>query len=90
MDHFTGGGSKGRKRRPVTLELPIHPALRTILASTPTGKAAFLETSFGKPFTSNGFGNRFRKWCDEAGLPHCSAHGLRKVCASMLAEIGCT
>ncbi len=29
-----------------------------------------------------------RKWCDEAGLPHCTSHGLRKACARRLAEGG--
>src|SRR5207247_11179099 len=28
--------------------------------------------------------------CNEAGLPHCSAHGLRKAAARVLAEAGCT
>jgi hypothetical protein len=47
-------------------------------------------TAFGRPFTANGFGNKFRQWCNEAGLPHCSAHGLRKAAAARLAELGCT
>jgi integrase len=34
--------------------------------------------------------NRFRKDCDKAGLPHCTAHGLRKAAARRLAEAGCT
>ncbi len=33
---------------------------------------------------------RFREWCNEAGLPHCSAHGLRKAAAARLAERGAT
>jgi len=49
---------------------------------------AFLVTQFGKPFTSNGFGNWFRDRCNEAGLPHCSAHGLRKAGATIAAENG--
>jgi integrase len=34
----------------------------------------------------------FFRWslCDKAGLPHCSAHGLRKAAARRLAEAGCT
>ncbi len=31
-----------------------------------------------------------RKWCDEAGLPQCSAHGLRKAIATRLADLGCS
>lgn|GEM_PF-721408 len=73
------------------LVLPLHPELDAIIAATPTSGPTFLVTEFGKPFTSNGFGNRFRKWCDEAGLPpHCSAHGLRKAAATRLAEPGAT
>ncbi len=48
----------------------------------------FLQTSFGKSFSANGFGNRMRQWCDEAGLPQCSSHGLRKLMAKRLAEAG--
>jgi len=51
----------------------------------------FLVTAFGKSFTSPGFGNLFREWCDEAGLPReLSAHGLRKAACRRLAESGCS
>jgi integrase len=33
---------------------------------------------------------RGRDRCDEAGLPHCSAHGLRKAGATIAAENGAT
>jgi integrase len=81
---------KNRSRRPVTMEIPIIPALQAIIDVTPSDGKSFLATAAGLPFTANGFGNRFRKWCNEAGLPHCSAHGLRKAAAARLAEIGCT
>jgi hypothetical protein len=45
-------------------------------------------TEFGRPFTSLGFGNRVRAWCDEAGLPHCSSHGVRKAGATIAANNG--
>jgi integrase len=49
----------------------------------------FLISELGKPFSANGFGNRFRKWCNEAGLPsECTSHGLRKAGAARLAEAG--
>lgn len=51
---------------------------------------AFLETHLGQPYTANGFGNAMRRWCDKAGLPHCSAHGLRKAGATIAAENGAT
>ena len=50
----------------------------------------FLMTEWGKPFTSNGFGNWFRDQCNDAGLSQCSAHGLRKARATILAERGAT
>jgi integrase len=91
-----GGGSlaftqfKGRKRKPVRLVIPILPQLREILDATPRRGLSYIETEFGRPFTANGFGNRFRKWCNDAGLPHCSAHGLRKAGATIAAENGAT
>lgn len=77
-----------KTRKPLTL--PMLPILQASIDATPTGPTSFLVTEFGKPFTSNGFGNRFRKWCDEAGLPHCTAHGLRKAGAAIAAENGAT
>jgi integrase len=44
----------------------------------------------GKPFSVAGFGNWFRDRCDEAGLPQCSSHGLRKLAATRLAQVGCS
>jgi len=77
-----------RKRKPITLSIPVRPELKAIIDATPSGSLTFLVTAFGKPFTANGFGNWFRERCDEAGLKHCSAHGLRKAAAARLAECG--
>jgi integrase len=41
------------------------------------------------PFTAAGFGNWFRECYKEAGLPHCSFHGLRKAAATRLIDAGC-
>jgi integrase len=79
---------KNSARNPVTLSIPVHPELQAIIDATPSAHMTFLVTQFGKPFTFNGFGNWFRRRCDEAGLPHCSAHGLRKAAAARLAELG--
>lgn len=48
----------------------------------------FLLTEAGKPFSQAGIGNWFRRRCDEAGLEHCTAHGLRKAASRRAAEIG--
>ena len=72
------------------ITVPLHPDTRALIASTPlTGTDTFLVTSFGKPFTANGFGNKMAEWCKEAGLD-VRSHGLRKLCLIRLAEAGCT
>jgi integrase len=72
------------------LKVPMHPELLRALKAIPRTNMTFLLTEFGKPFSAAGFGNWFRDRCDEAGLPHRSAHGLRKAAATRLAEAGCT
>jgi integrase len=60
-----------------------------LIAATPvTGTETNLVTSFGKAFTANGFGNKMREWCDEAGLPDCTSHGLRKLMMIRFAHAG--
>jgi integrase len=81
---------KGRNRAPKRLALPVLAELQEIIDATATGDLTFLTTQFGKPFTANGFGGWFRRRCDEAGLPLCSAHGLRKAGAAIAAENGAT
>jgi integrase len=83
---------KGRNRTKTrrTIDVPILPELAQALSSTPTGDLAYLVTDFGQPFTVGGLGNKMREWCDAAGLPQCSAHGLRKASAVMFAENGAT
>ena len=72
------------------LAIPVHPQLATIIASTPSGHLTFVTTRAGRPFEASSFSRWFRNECDTAGLPHCSAHGLRKAAARRLAEAGCT
>lgn len=81
---------KNRARKPVTLWVPIATELRAVLDATPTGEQTFIQTAFGRPFTEGGFGNRFRTWCDDAGLKGLSVHGLRKTASAVLAQNGCT
>jgi integrase len=92
--HETGGWlrfvawkNRNRKSRK-TIECPITRDLAAALASTPTGDMTYLANDLGRAFTINGLGNKMRDWCDEAGLPQCSSHGLRKAAAVILAESG--
>lgn len=71
--------------------VPLVDALASAIKATPTGEHTFLVTDYNKPFSKNGFGNRFRSWCREAGLPDdLSSHGIRKAVGTFLAEAGCT
>ena len=80
---------KNARRKPVRLELPIVPELQAVIDATDTvGDMTFLTTQFGRSFSVAGFGNWFRDRCNEAELPHCSAHGLRKATAVAIAEGG--
>ena len=72
------------------LGIPIAPTLANALADVPESRDTFVVTRKGEAFTSAGMGNWFRARCDEAGLGHCSMHGLRKAAARRLAEAGCT
>lgn len=64
---------------------------RAAIEALPAAPIRFLVvTAYGKPFTDAGLGNKMRQWCDEAGLPHCSLHGLRKAMSRQLAESGAT
>jgi integrase len=82
--------AKNEDREPVEMDIPLHPELNKIMEATPSGHLTFLVTEFGKPYTANGFGNRFKDWCRQANLPHCTAHGLRSAAAKLLAEHGAT
>ena len=96
--HMTKDGSrlqytqfKGRNsENPSHIDIPVIPELRRIIGASPCGDLTFLVTEFGRPFSAKGFGNRFKKYCVDASLSHCSVHGLRKAAAARLAELGCT
>ena len=89
--HIRGGVlSVTQQKTGTELVLPVHPRLAEIIAATECGHLAFLVTSAGAPFSATRFGNLFREWCDAAGLPQCSAHGLRKAACRRLAKTGCS
>lgn len=79
---------KNEDRNPSEMDIPLYPDLAAIIDATPSGHLTFLITEYGKPFTTGGFGNRFKDWCRQANLPHCSCHGLRSAAATRLANRG--
>jgi integrase len=89
--HVTDDGIVVRQQKTDSaLLIPMHPQLVAVLASVPRDNLTFLMTEHGAPFTPNGFGNWWRDRCNEAGLPHCSFHGLREAAATRLANAGCS
>lgn len=66
----------------------ISPYLEASIAAADVPGLLFIETEHGQPYTPKGFQNWFKRQCRAAGLPLCSAHGLRKAGAALLAEAG--
>jgi integrase len=89
--HIRNGALQVKQEKTgVELVIPLHPALATIIAAAPRDHLTFVTTRLAGPFEGSAFSRWFRNECDKAGLPHCSAHGLRKAAARRLAEAGCT
>jgi integrase len=89
--HVEGDRIKVRQQKTaVRLSIRMHVNLQAVLSAAPRENLTFLVTEYGRPFTPAGFGGWFRKRCDQAGLPQCSAHGLRKAASRRLAEAGCS
>ena len=73
------------------VDLPILPELGKELAHLPRDQMMLLaHGTQGKGYTAGSLSNVFRDMCAEAGLNHCSAHGLRKAGARRLAEHAAT
>lgn len=72
------------------LEIPIHPDLMTVLSRCPHDSGPFMRNADGGPYNVDVFGQWFNRRCVAAGIPHCTAHGLRKAAARRLAEAGCS
>lgn len=88
-----GGAIHVRQQKTRTeLLIPVHPALKSVLAGVPEGQKTFLAVQGGGPFASTtAFYNWFVQSVRAAGLPAgLSPHGLRKAAARRLAEAGCS
>lgn len=71
--------------------VPLLPETRMAIDAMPATHIRYLIVgAHGKPYTVEGLGEKMRRWCDRAGLPHCSLHGIRKATSRQLAESGAT
>jgi integrase/recombinase XerD len=89
-DRIRFAQAKNERKNPIVVDVLHDAELAKVIEATNTGPFTLLITAYGRPFSVAGFGNRFKAWCREAGIPHLSAHGLRKARAVQLAEAGCT
>jgi integrase len=69
----------------ITVE--VSEGLLKLIDATPRQGLHLIENAHGKPFVKESFGNWFRDRCTEANVAK-SAHGLRKLSATMAAEGG--
>ena len=72
------------------LMIPMHPELVRVLAAVPRSNLTFMVTDDGAAFTAKALSNWFGKRSRAAGLMRCTAHGLRKLAATRLANAGCS
>ncbi|MCE6960562.1 tyrosine-type recombinase/integrase [Cereibacter sphaeroides] len=79
-----------RGKTEIGAELSILPELAAELRLVPPTQMLFLTHGNGRPYKPETFGNWFKDQCAAAGLPHCSAHGLRKGLATSIADHGGT
>lgn len=81
---------KGRSKKLIEVTRRIEPELAATLALGPCGDLVWIVGAQGHPFTKESFGNTFKDACVAAGIMDKSAHGVRKLSATMWAERGAT
>lgn len=69
--------------------IPLLPDFAAAIEAGPCGDLAIVCGERGTPLKKESFGNMFRAACDAAGLKR-SAHGLRKLIATRMANAGAT
>lgn len=69
------------------INLPVAPALQEAIDAMPAIGETLLRSEQGKSFTQAGLGNKVREWCDKAGLPQCTSHGIRKALTRRAADL---
>lgn len=72
------------------LRIPVLAPLSQSLDAHRSNASVLVATGGGAPYTAAGFGNWFREACRSAGITDRSAHGLRKLAATRLADAGCS
>jgi integrase len=84
-----GSGTLKTEKTGTEVTLTILPVLAKTLKAGPCGDLTFIVGADGRAFVKEAFGNAFRKACSKAGVPG-SAHGVRKLAATTMADNGAT
>lgn len=80
-----------RKKGSAFVSIPMLPPLYTATRATTVIGPAYILGKRGQPFRSaESLRNQVRRWCNAAGLPDRSSHGIRKAVAELMAESGAT
>lgn len=80
-----------RKKGSAFVSIPMLPPLHKATRESKIVGATYLLSDKGKPFASvEALRVRVQRWCESAGLPGRSSHGIRKAVAEMMAEAGCS
>lgn len=80
-----------RKKGSAAVAIPMLPPLYTATRAAVVVGPTYLLSDKGKPFSSvEALRVRVQRWCESAGLPGRSSHGVRKAMAELMAEAGCT
>ncbi|WP_246683430.1 tyrosine-type recombinase/integrase [Mesorhizobium sp. B2-1-3A] len=73
------------------VSIPLLAPLKAATRAPKVQGATYVLGRGGKPYSSgDSMSAMFKRWCQDAGLGHLSAHGVRKGLAELLAELGCT
>jgi integrase len=84
-----GSGTLKTEKTGTDVTLTILPVLAETLKAGPCGDLTFIVGADGRAFVKEAFGNAFREACRKGGVPG-SAHGVRKLAATTMAENGAT
>jgi integrase len=88
--HVRNGVARLRTEKTGTpVAIRLLPPLVAALEAGPIGELAYITGANGKPLTKESFGNDFAEACRKAGINK-SAHGLRKLAATTMANNGAT
>ena len=88
--HLKDGGFAIRTEKTgVEVYRPLVPDLARAIEAGPVGDLTYIAGANGRPMVKESFGNWFRSACDAAGVRG-SAHGVRKLAATLMAEHGAT